>query len=124
MYICFYIKMIIKEKIAKGICLITMLLLVFNVFFSLSYFSLDNPQNIHNHQLQINNLIEGSDVIVFEKEDFEDAEDFEEFVLTDDASSNFRSYLSNETTLDLSYSNYHFSIITLAKWLEMKHILI
>lgn len=114
----------IKEKIAKGICLTTMLLLLFNVFFSLSVFSSDNHAKLKDNQLKITNLIENPDVIVFEKEDFEDAEDFENFFLFTDFKSNFRFNLPKEPSLDLSYSNYHYSIITLAKWLAVRHILI
>jgi len=123
MYFCFC-KMKIKEKIAKGICLTTVLLLLFNVFFSLSVFSTDTHAKLKDNQLKITNLIESSDVIVFEKEDFEDAEDFEDFFPFSDLKSNFRFNLTKGLSLDLSYSNYHFSIITLAKWLEVRHILI
>lgn len=114
----------IKEKIAKGMCLTTIMLLLFNVVFSLSGFSSVNQSKVKDHQLKITKLIETADAFVLEKEETEELEDFKDFLAYTSEFSYGIISLIKEPRFDLSYSNYHYSIITLAKWLAVRHILI
>ena len=117
-----------KEKIAKCFCLTTMFLLLFHVSFSFFSFSNNDYSSENKKTLQFSHLEKGSNEFILENELNEEIEDFENFKecfvpsfsFFEIKQVNLKFSLKNK----LNYTNYKFSKIVLAKWLEVKHILI
>ena len=117
----------LKENIAKHICLVTICLFIANLAFSSFNFSFpDTTGHKNDKQLKFSLLAEdpSNDSFLFEKEPAEENEDLEEYILTPFLKFQPRYFCKVHFKQQLAYSHYKFLTPSLAKWLEVRHILI